>query len=243
MTEFERVLETCLHDLDRGASTVDQCLARHPEHAAQLKPVLLAAARLEHGRSVHPSSAFKARARARLTGHMRAHPRTDVRFGFPFVRLAAGIAVLALALLTTGTVYAQSALPGEVFYNWKLASEKIWRTVSPDPLGADIAIANRRIDEMNAVADDPIRREQALKGYIEVVDRLRSELDAEMLEGILPVIEPVEEAEEVVPAPSPAATVTPQPRTADTPSLPLPESLPTEAPAIIPTIVFPPPLP
>lgn len=243
MTEFERVLEDCLRNLERGASTVDQCLARHPEHAAQLRPLLLAATRLEGGRSVGPSPAFKARARAGLTRHMQAHPRRSAEFGFNFMRLATGLAVMLLALLTAGTVYAQGALPGDVFYNWKLASENIWRAASPDPVAADIAIANRRIDEMNALADDPVRRERALEGYLEVVERLRSELDAETLEQILPVIGPVEGTREAVPVPSPAATGTPQPETVNTPSLPLPEVVPTEAPPIIPTIVLPPPLP
>ena len=243
MTDFERILEECLRELDRGASSVDQCLARHPEHAAQLRPILLATARLEAGRSVRPSPAFKARARARLTRHIQAHPRKRAPFGFPFMRLATGLAIIVLALLAAGTVYAQSALPGEVFYNWKLASENVWRAISPDPVATDIAIANRRIDEMNAVADDPVRREQALEGYLEVVDRLRSELDAETLEQILPVIGPVEGIEEEIPAPIPTATVTPQPETVETPSLPLPEIVPTETPPIIPTIGLPPLIP
>ena len=38
--EFEQVLEQCLDDLEGGASTVDECLRRHSEHAAQLQPVL-----------------------------------------------------------------------------------------------------------------------------------------------------------------------------------------------------------
>ena len=64
MTEFEQVLDECLDDLEQGASKVDECLARHPKHAAQLKPILLLAEGLEQGRAVEPSPAFKARTRA-----------------------------------------------------------------------------------------------------------------------------------------------------------------------------------
>lgn len=243
LTEFERALEECLRDMEGGASSVDQCLARHPNHAAQLKPILLAAAHLEQGRDIQPSPAFKARARAKLTQHIQAHPRGRARFGFAFMRLATSLTVIMLALLTAGTVYAQSALPGDLFYEWKLASELAWRAVSPNPVATDIAIANRRIDEMNAVADDPIRKAQALEGYLEAVNRLRSELDAETLEQILPEIDSIEDVEQSTPAPSPEATATPQPEIIGTPLPTLPEIVPTEAPQIIPTIVFPPVLP
>src|SRR6185503_7899046 len=158
MTEFEQVLDECLYDLEQGASNVDECLARHPGHAAQLKPVLLIADRFEQGLAIEPSPAFRARARARLTLHMQAYPRRkSSRSGFAFWRLVTSLAMLLLALLATGTVYAQGALPGDLFYGWKLTSENAWRAVSPDPVHTDLTIANRRIDEMNAVASDPVR--------------------------------------------------------------------------------------
>src|SRR5574341_2580908 len=115
MTEFEQVLEQCLGDLEGGATSVDQCLARHPEHAAHLKPILSIAAGLAQGRTLEPSAAFKARARAKLTLHMQAHPHKTARSGFAFWRLAASLAMITLALLAAGTTYAQSALPGDLF--------------------------------------------------------------------------------------------------------------------------------
>jgi hypothetical protein len=259
MTEFEQVLEQCLDDLEQGASNVDQCLARHPRHAAQLRPVLLTAAGLEQGRVVEPSAAFKARARAKLTLHMQAHPRQSVYSGFTFWRLATSLAMILLALLATGTVYAQSALPGDLFYEWKLASERAWRAVSPDPIRTDLAIANRRIDELNAVAHDPLLSALALEGYQEVLTRLEAELDAETLEQILPRIEveqqPIETPEQLVPTlPSnPTAisiptlstegTVPTPPEVINTPLPVVPEVIPTAPPAIIPTIEIPPLLP
>lgn len=247
MTRFDDVLENCLHDLASGVSTLDECLLHYPEHALQLKSLLQAAVRLEQGRTVQPSAAFKARTRAKLTSHMQANPRRSIHTPLMFWRLATGLAVIMLALLGTGTVYAQSAFPGDYFYAWKLASERAWRMVSPDPVGIDIVIANRRIDEMNVFANDSIRRAQALEGYREVVARLESELDAETLKQILPVIEieqePIEEPEQPILTPTIAITET-SPQQPEGTGIPLPSlpDPPVSIPKIIPTIQIPPPI-
>jgi hypothetical protein len=178
MTEFEQVLDECLSDIEQGASNMDQCLMRYPEHTQRLKPILLAHITLEHGREAQPSSVFKARVRAKLTQQMQAHPRKSTQISFSFMRLAASLAVLVLALLITGTAYAQGVMPGEPFYAWKLASENAWRAISPDPIGTDIAIADRRVNELIAVGDDSALYPQVLNLYLEVVARLRSEMDA-----------------------------------------------------------------
>jgi len=240
MTELEQIMKQCLLEMEQGAASVDECLARYPDHAAQLKPILITASHLTQGRGIQPSAAFKARARARLTLHMQAHPRRRSRFGFAFRRFATGLVVILLTLLATGTAYAQSALPGDLLYDWKLASERTWRAVSPDPIAADIAIANRRISELNSVAEDPIRRTRALEGYLDVVTRLETELDEETLKRILPVIPAIEDSRQPTPVPAvpsaPEGTHAPEPTT-------LPEPTPTVLPEIIPTIQFPPLVP
>ena len=238
MTDFDDVLETCLQDIARGASTLDECLIRHPEHADQLKPLLQTALDLSKGRSIRPSSAFKARTRAKLTLHMQANPRGHTKAGFVFRRLATGLAVITIALLATGTAYAQSALPGSLFYPWKLTSEQIWRAVSPDHVRTDIAIANRRIEEMNAVSDDPVRFAEALQGYQEVVTRLESELGTETLEQLLPAIEGYQEPGE---GSQPLFPI--QPQNTSLPPTGIPEHPPTSIPKIIPTIEIPSPIP
>jgi hypothetical protein len=189
MTEFEKVLQDCLHDLERGASNLDECLNRHPKHALQLKPVLLTHVALEHARAVRPSPAFKARVRAKLTLEMRAHPSKPVPFNFIFMRLATSLAVIVLTLLVTGTVYAQSTLPGDAFYDWKLKSENVWRAVSPDPVGTDLAIADRRVAELIAVSQHPALYSQTLEAYLEVTTRLKSEIDTENEARILPALD------------------------------------------------------
>ena len=189
MTEFEIALEQCLLDLELGTANVDECLSRHPGHALQLKPVLLTHASLARIGEARPSPAFKARVRARLTQQMQAHPRKSSRFNFAFMQFAANFAVILMIFLVAGTVYAQRALPDDTFYAWKLASENAWRAVSSDPVGTDLAIAHRRLDELIAVRNDPALQSQALNAYLEVAARLKSEMDAENKARILQTLD------------------------------------------------------
>jgi len=272
MSEFENILQRCLRDIEEGVANVEECMRRYPKHAAQLEPVLLTSAYLARGREARLSPAFKARVRTRLIQQILAHPRPSARPNFLFMRLAGSLAVVLLALLSAGTVYAQRTLPGESFYAWKIASENIWRMVSPDPVETDLAIAERRLDELIAVRNDPALQAQTLAAYLQVADRLKAQVDtaneahilavldaqAEELSqlGILPekslpnIVPPLE-----IPTATPATTPlpileTPQVIPSELPQVVptmevLPEVLPTtqDPPKILPTIEIPPPIP
>jgi len=66
MSEFEAILQDCLDALADGRANVDACLQRYPQHAAALRPHLLAAASLRDAYDVAPSDAFTASARERF---------------------------------------------------------------------------------------------------------------------------------------------------------------------------------
>jgi len=188
--DLEGILDACLSDIQRGASTLEECLARHPEHAAQLRPLLQAAARVQRGvRKQDPSPAFKARARAGITRHMQAHPRQKSGGLSMFGRLSLGFTALVCTLLISGTAYAQSVLPGSSFYPWKLASERVWRAVSADPVSTDIRVLNRRANEWIAVANDPALSPKALERYHEAEVTLKSAVNETTETRILLVIE------------------------------------------------------
>ena len=168
------VLEECLERMAQG-ETMEACLARYPEQAAELKPLLAAANRLEKGAQLRPSAGFKARTRARLVSQMAAHPRggkSPVRRLPVFSRLAFGLSALLLALAITATALAQSALPGETLYAWKLTSEQVWRAVSPDPAGVDLVLSERRLDEAVAVSGNANAQGVALDGYHKILTNL-----------------------------------------------------------------------
>jgi hypothetical protein len=244
MSEFESVLQECLRDIEQGISNVEECLQQHPKYAAQLEPILLTSAYLARGREARLSPAFQARVRTRLLREMYAHPR-PMRGSFMFMRLAASLAAVMLVLLCTGTVYAQRALPGEAFYAWKIASEHAWRLISPDPLGTDLVMAERRLEELIAVRNDPLLQAQALEAYLQMRDRLMAQLEPSNEARIRAVLDaqadelsqleilPEEPAPNIVP-PFEDPTATP----ATTPLLILatPQVTLTELPQVVPTV-------
>jgi len=174
MGNLERALEDCLARLASGEARLEDCLALYPEHAGELRRLLMAVAQLERGRSVRAPAGFKARTRAQLRVHMAAHPRGRSVVGLPVVtlRLVIGLVGLVALFLVAGTALAQEALPGSAGYGWKITSERVWRVFQPDPLAADVILANRRADELTLVADDPHAQAIALQGYRQALETL-----------------------------------------------------------------------
>ncbi len=246
MNDFDRILDDCLTQITGGASSIDECLARHPEHAARLKPLLQTAARFERVSEVKPLPAFKARTRAQLYAHMQVHPRRRAWIFSPVWRAALSLAVLAMAFLVTGTAFAQSALPGQPLYAWKLSSEQVWRAVSPDPVGVDLSLANRRVDEAIAVTADPALKAQALNGYLEVLARLKSENEAGNKERISLALKSYREKLSAagISVPQLDRSITPSgSNPIITPGVPMPSPspkiVPSLPPPVIPTIRIP----
>jgi len=230
MIEFEKVLQECLLALESGDANLGECLDRYPKYALTLEPILLSSLDLERGREARPSAAFKARVRARLTREMQAHPRRSIRPNFMFMRMATNLAVILLALLGAGTAYAQSAMPGNPFYPWKLISENAWRLVSPDPIGTDLAIADRRADELIAIGNNAEQRTQGVDAYLEVLARLELEMTVENEARIrLALNSQVEELNK-------SGIFLPQPEQNILPKLEEPTVIPTITPLLIPEI-------
>ena len=187
MNDFESVFEESWSQLESGESTLDEILARHPEHGAQLEPLLQAASRLAGVHDVMPSPVFRSRTRTQLNTHMRENPQMK-RVSPVFWRLTITLVTIVLAFIVTGTVFAQRALPGDTFYGWKLRSENAWRVVSLDRLGTDITLSNRRVNELVALSGDEVRRTRAVENYQKLLIRFHEAADAKDQERILPVL-------------------------------------------------------
>lgn len=199
MEEFELALDDCLRRLGSGKSSLAQCLARYPGHAAQLRPLLETAVQLQRGKQARPSGAARDRTRAKLTQYIQSHPRQprNVRL---VPRLTFAFLSIALAALMVGTAFAQSALPGQSLYGLKLSSERVWRAAAPNPVTVDIALANRRADEIVQLfeknpatnANDEIRMDAEAKGlaaYSDVLERLSLEVNGPDDDVIITVLE------------------------------------------------------
>jgi hypothetical protein len=103
--------------------------------------------------------------------------------------MAMTLATLVVALLVTGTVHAQSALPGDTYYDWKRTSELAWRALAFDPVAADIILAERRLNEWIAVANDPALSTTAMNSYQDALSKLKSTDDVETLTLVMPVLQ------------------------------------------------------
>ncbi len=185
MNDFETILEDCIEQIASGENSLEECLARYPKFAADLEPILFAAAQLKAVRDVKPPSHLRGRIRAQLHQKMETNPRQ--RRGLPvfFWRMALNMAVLSFALVMSNTVFAQGALPGEALYHWKLASENLWRVVTVDPVGTDLELSHRRLDEYLAVSSDETRRARVLAGYNELLVRFKAQDNQKDRERIL----------------------------------------------------------
>jgi hypothetical protein len=192
MQGLEEILDECLEQIASGEFSLEQCLARHPLEAAQLEPLLTAAAEVQDNPVLQPSPYYKARARSELLTYMQAHPRSpQAEAGFlrsPGWRIAFSLVILIVTFMISGTAYAQGSIPGDSFYGWKITSERAWRVFSRDPIGIDLVLAERRVSEYLLVSDDPERRQRALDGYGEVLVRLKSETDTNSLGRVVPVL-------------------------------------------------------
>ena len=174
MNELEFALEDCLQQLAANKSSLDQCLKSYPGLASELRPLLETALRLQQGRDVLPSAAFRERTRAELAEHIASHPRRPSKRRRPIPGFALPVLILALAFVVS-TAFAQSALPGQSLYSWKLSAERAWRVTSVDPLSFDLSLADRRTDELITVCNHNGPETDGIAAYTEVLDRLSRE--------------------------------------------------------------------
>ena len=79
MSKLENILDECLTQLITKQSTLEECLARYPEYAPELRRLLLAAQTLEKGQNVEPTPIFKAKARSQLMAHMKTRSKPQRR--------------------------------------------------------------------------------------------------------------------------------------------------------------------
>lgn len=148
---IQEVLQDCIELLRKGMS-LEQCLARYPEHAYQLEPLLRTAVAVEGQLTPGMSSEARTRLRARIMAEWDRHrqPRQR-RWSFPrLVPRWAAVAVsvvIAILLGSVGTVAAaSSAVPGDPLYPVKEVREEaqLWFARSPE---AKVSMYTRLVKE------------------------------------------------------------------------------------------------
>ncbi len=69
--EFNNIFDECLERIVVDGETLEQCLKRYPEQAAELKPLLETVLAVKEASAVEPRPEFKARARYEFRSAIR----------------------------------------------------------------------------------------------------------------------------------------------------------------------------
>jgi hypothetical protein len=183
--EFDNILNECMERLLLEGESLEQCLERYPEQAAELKPLLETALEAREASSIKPRADFRARARYQFHSALKetAEARSGSSWGwFPRWATVAAI-VLVLVLAGGGTVAAaEGSMPDSPLYSVKLATEQVRLTLTTSQMGKAglcAELADRRVAEIAYMAE---------KGDAEQVEVLTSRLD-DKLELLVVLIE------------------------------------------------------
>ncbi len=174
--EFNNILDDCLERILEG-ETLEQCLERYPEQAAELKPLLEMVLAVKEASAVEPRPEFKARARYQFRSALqeKVAPQRRPFFGW-LPRWATALAIVLIVLMAGGgTVAAASnSMPDSILYPVKLATENVQLALTTSELDRARLCANfadRRVAEIIYMADrGDARRVEVLTGRLD--DRL-----------------------------------------------------------------------
>lgn len=131
---FDDIVNDCLERMAAGESVAD-CLARYPEQADELAPILqMGQATMDVSRTARPSAAGRARGMARMQAALEEGRHRRRRWQMPRVfwgpistPIAAAFAVVFLTVVAAGgtTVASADSIPGEPLYPVKSIRESV----------------------------------------------------------------------------------------------------------------------
>ncbi len=228
--EFDNILDECLERILAGGETIEQCLARYPEQAAELEPLLQTVLVSKKAISIEPRPAFREKARRQFQSalHEMAQKR-ERRFSFFNLQpqwATAIVGVIIVLLASSGTVVAAgNSMPDGALYPVKLATEAVRLKLTPSILGKAelyVSMIDKRVTEIIRMAD---------KGKPEQVEQAAEKMNTyliAMANLAAPVMaEPATEAPSLFMAPVPEAA------TEEMPAL-QPETQKAPAPLVAP---------
>jgi hypothetical protein len=243
MKDFDNILDECLQRLLQGDS-VEACLSRYPEHAAELEPLLRTARNTMKATDIRPRPEFRDRARYQFQMAIREMPVKESRGFFTVFKPAlVTVIMLAIVLLAGGGVVAAAgnSLPGSPLYSVKLATESVRLALTPSALGKaelNAQFANERIDEIIKLAE---------KGDASLIAETTDRMNRQLMAVANLAVTAEEAAENTFFASQAPVATTAVPTTAPTATpAPVPPPSPTikaTTPIVIPvpTITVPPP--
>jgi hypothetical protein len=172
--QLEMKLIECLDALAQGES-VERILARYPQEAAQLRPLLETANGLPALR-MEPSEAAKIKSRQQFMAQAdllrRTAPRKTMGFLPRFVTGFAAAAVVAVVLSTGAVAASGTALPGDPLYGLKRTVESVRLQSAGSPTQrAELQreFEHRRVVEANGLLDAGREGEVEFTGIIQEI--------------------------------------------------------------------------
>ena len=148
-------LNECYESMLINHESVESCLARYPEQAAELAPLLQTMQAARAASSLTPDPAFRARARYEFrsalydTKTARKSPALSWRWRWATIASTAGM----LFLTSSGGLVAAAtnAMPGQTLYDLKRGVENVQITLTPSQAAKArlyANLANRRVEEI-----------------------------------------------------------------------------------------------
>ena len=180
------VLDECLAALGQGA-TLEDCLARYPNYAAELRLYLPLAQRLTQTPHQQPRASAQAAAWQRFQARaadmrLGRRPRLSLNVGWMRPLAIAAALVLAVFVAAGGTAYAaQDALPDSPLYRVKLATEdvRVWFTFDD---GAKAELLLDQSNERTAEIMEMLQRGKTIPGNVLAALRQRNARAVRILE-------------------------------------------------------------
>ncbi len=191
-SKLYEALELCLQDIERGAD-VTTSLARFPDLAEELHPLLEAALAARALAAPHPAPDAIRRGRARLltrAAEMRQQNARRRRFVLRGAFRSAAVALMVVAFLLlsgTGLVRASSrALPGDSLYPVKRTWEGVRLSLVFNPLQREeieFEIENERLEEIGELFAEGRTENVSFEGWLE-----GQQVDRWLVSGVVVVI-------------------------------------------------------
>ncbi len=159
--QFEQILNSALDRVVMRGEPVDDVVNEFPDHADDLRPLVLAALKVRQAASQQPESGLKSRSLARFrSAVLSAQPRAS-RWSIPRIWhrgwvTIASVVVVFFAVVGTTAFAASGSMPDQPLYQVKLATEQIETVVTASPLGkakVEARLAGKRIEELSYVID------------------------------------------------------------------------------------------
>ena len=165
--DFEEILDNCINQIIFSEKSVEECLAKYPEHKEKLKHLLATLSNVRKIPKPIPSACFKTALKDRLIRQLepkKVIPLSAKRTWIEklsslkpaIVQVAAGI--LIFVFLSSGVMMASAnSLPGDSLYPIKIAKENIQLALTFNKMAKaelHLQFAQRRLSEIETVLRD-----------------------------------------------------------------------------------------